>query len=196
MEEQLHPAALPDRSQMARVWQRVTPNLNPYPDAAPPRPPAPKPPTPVEDLPGALKNPCCMGTEAATMLEVLTGFIEEELCDQQAFLALSRRAPVWARQSLREMAEDALHHAKRLTSAVYLITGRCYHPAVSGLLPGPEPWCPALRERYHEEACNAFNYARAAGGTSDPCLSSLLQTLSQEEYHHAESLLGMLERTL
>ena len=101
-----------------RIWQRVSPDLNPYPDVraaadagdtaipAPqeqvPAPAAPAVPVPAQEgggepeLPGAERNPCCMGTEAQESLEVLEGFIEEELADRRYFLALSRQAPAWA----------------------------------------------------------------------------------------------------
>lgn len=46
------------------------------------------------------------------------------------------------------------------------------------------------------EACNGLNYARAADGTTDPCLSRLLNELSAEEYRHADILMQMLERSL
>ena len=56
--------------------------------------------------------------------------------------------------------------------------------------------CAALRERYHEAACNGLNYARAAEETTDPCLSRLLNDLSGEDYRHADVFLAMLERSL
>ena len=40
------------------------------------------------------------------------------------------------------------------------------------------------------------NYARAAEGTTDPCLSKLLNELSAGEYSHANELMSMLERSL
>ena len=54
----------------------------------------------------------------------------------------------------------------------------------------------ALQERYHAAACNGLNYARAAEGTTDPCLASLLEELSDGEYRQANALLAMLERSL
>lgn len=130
------------------------------------------------------------------MLGVITGFIEEELADRRYYQALSRQAPSWARQGLRELSENAGDQAKRLMSAYYLITGQCYRPTgVSGpvYIGG---WCQALRERYHTEACSGLNYARSADGTTDPCLQQLLMEMSREEYHHAEILMEMLQRSL
>ena len=215
MEEDLHQPQVYDYRQYDRVWQRVAPTLEPYPGmrqaaseaaeprAEPPSPPAaPTPPesqpsTPPESqLPGAQPNPCCMGTAAGEMLEVITVFIEESLSDRQYFLAIARQGPAWARQKLRAIADDEAGHARRLLAVHYLITGQCYRPAVHH---GPVcvgQWCAALRERYHLEACSGFNYARAADGTTDPCLSRLFNELSADEYRHADTILRLLERSL
>ena len=214
MEQDLHRPQVYDYRQYDRVWQRVAPTLEPYPgmDQAapsapearaetPPAAPAPPPPEsqpspPESQLPGAQPNPCCMGTAAEEMLEVLTGFIEESLADRQYFLAIARQGPVWARQRLRDIADDEAAHARRLLAAHYLITGQCYRPAVHH---GPVcvgQWSAALRERYHLEACSGFNYARAADGTTDPCLSRLFNELSADEYRHADTILRLLERSL
>lgn len=223
MEQNVHRPEIYDYRQYDRVWQRVAPNLEPYPgmrqspdsknssaEAAPAAAPANSTTmmAPVSQqtsaaqtaqegqLPGAAQNPCCMGSAAAEMLEVLTGFIEEELGDRRYYLALSRQAPVWARQRLRDIAADEGGHARRLMAVHYLITGECYRPAVSCEHIYIGRWCPALRERYHAEACNGLNYARAAEGTTDPCLAELLNELSADEYRHAAELMEMLERAL
>ena len=205
MEQTLHSPQVYDFRQHDRIWQRVAPQLESFPElrqqpaalpavadpsAAPPPAPRPAP------LPGADPDPCCMGSAAAESLGVLTGFVEESLADRQELLALARRAPQWARQTLRDMAADEAAHARRLMAVHYLITGSCYRPAVSHQSCHAANWCTALRERYHTEACNGLNYARAAEGTTDPCLRGLLNELSAEEYRHAEQLLQMLERSL
>ena len=110
MEQNVHRPEIYDYRQYDRVWQRVAPNLEPYPgmrqspdsknssaEAAPAAAPANSTTmmAPVSQqtsaaqtkqesqLPGAAQNPCCMGSAAAEMLEVLTGFIEEELGDRR-----------------------------------------------------------------------------------------------------------------
>lgn len=210
MEQTLHTPDAADYRQYDRIWQRVAPDLEPYPglrDAAPapaerPVPPGAPPSSASltvareEQLPGAQMNPCCMGSAAEEMLDVLTGFIEMELADRRTFLAMSRQAPGWAVRQLREMAADETAHAQRLQAVYYLITGRCYAPAVSTERIYVGRWCPALRERYHVAACNAMNYTRAAEGTTDPCLARLLEELAAEEYQQSQALLAMLERAL
>ena len=226
MERNLHNPEVYDYRQYDRIWQRVAPNLEPYPGFQGKTTPAlaelsgrqaataqstasgtPESPqttgqsaalTPAQEaeLPGAEVNPCCMGTAAAEMLEVLTGFVEGELEDQGYYQAVARQAPPWARQRVRDIAADEGGHARRLLAVYFLITGECYRPAIHCdriCLPG---WCAALRERYHEEACGGMNYARAAEGTTDPCLARLLNELSADEYRHADTMLRMLERSL
>ena len=212
MEETAHSPEVYDFRQYDRIWQRVAPTLEPYPtpnsaastavpavsasslDAAPNMPAV----QPQQDshLPGAAPDPCCMGSAAAEMLEVLTGFIEEELTDRRYLLALSKQAPAWARQQLREIAAEDAGHARRLMAVHYLITGECYRPSISCDRLRISHWCSALRTQYHNEACGGLNYARAAEGTIDPCLRKLLNELSADEYRHAESLLRLLERSL
>ncbi len=198
MEQQVHTPEPYDYRQYDRVWQRVAPTLEPYPGMQMPET-APAELAQVRQesqLPGAMEDPCCMGTAAAEMLEVLTGFVEEELEDRRKLLSLSRQAPAWARQRLRDLAAEEGAHAQRLMAVYYLITGACYRPQVSCRPQQTERWCPALRQMYHDAACNGLNYARAAEGTTDPCLRELLDRLSAEEYRHADCLLAMLERSL
>ena len=198
MEQNLHTPEIYDFRQHDRLWQRVNPGLEPYPAAPAAFTQQAGGLTAAQEsqLPGAEPNPCCMGSEAAELLEALEGYIEEELEDQRRYLMLARQAPAWARQTLREIAEDEGAHARRLLSARYLITGQCYRPnMVQGQLCMGD-WCGALRQCYHEEACGGFNYARTADGTTDVCLVKLLNELSEDEYRHAERLMTLLERSL
>ena len=133
-------------------------------------------------LPGAEQNPCCMGSAALEMLNVITGYAEAALSDRRYLLALVRQAPSWARQTLRDIAEDLQTQARQLMAAYYLITGRCYRPSVSMERIYVGRWCPALRERYHAAACSGLNYARSAEDTMDPCLTKLFEDMSEQSY--------------
>ena len=207
MEQTLHNPEVYDFRKYDRIWQRVAPTLEPYPsgngESIMPsvdhqsenrmmQPAVRK----EEMLPGAEMNPCCMGSAAAEQLEVLTGFIEAELEERRQLLALSQRAPSWARQKLRDMAWEEECHARKLMAAHYLITGECYQPRVNCGRILAERWCPSLRERYHDQSCSGLNYARAADETTDLCLQRLLMEMSAEEYRHADELLRLLERSL
>lgn len=204
MENELSAAqnAAYDYRRCSRVWQRVDPTLNPYPDVRATAAMAAD--TPGDGLsaaernaeltlPGAQADPCCMGTAALESLEVLQGFIREELADRRTYLFLARRAPTAeARQMFRAIASDEGRHARRLLAAVYLITGERYCPAICYPPLRCDGYCAALRERYHEEVCGGFNYRRASQETLDPCLQQLLLAFSQDEYRHANAMLCLL----
>jgi len=204
MENELSAAqnAAYDYRRCARVWQRVDPTLNPYPDVRATAAMAAD--TPGDglsaaernaelSLPGAQADPCCMGTAALESLEVLQGFIREELADRRTYLFLARRAPTAeVRQVFRAIASDEGRHARRLLAAVYLITGERYCPAICYPPLRCDGYCAALRERYHEEVCGGFNYRRASQETLDPCLQQLLLAFSQDEYRHANAMLCLL----
>ncbi len=204
MENELSAAqnAAYDYRRCARVWQRVDPTLDPYPDVRAAAAMAAD--TPGDGLsaaernagltlPGAQADPCCMGTAALESLEVLQGFIREELADRRTYLFLARRAPTAeARQVFRAIASDEGRHARRLLAAVYLITGERYCPAICYPPLRCDGYCAALRERYHEEACGGYNYRRASQETLDPCLQQLLLAFSQDEYRHANAMLCLL----
>ena len=204
MENELSAAqnAAYDYRRCARVWQRVDPTLDPYPDVRAAAAMAAD--TPDDGLsaaernaeltiPGAQADPCCMGTAALESLEVLQGFIREELADRRTYLFLARRAPTAeARQVFCAIASDEGKHARRLLAAVYLITGERYCPAICYPPLRCDGYCAALRERYHEEVCGGFNYRRASQETLDPCLQQLLLAFSQDEYRHANAMLCLL----
>ena len=204
MENELSAAqnAAYDYRRCARVWQRVDPTLDPYPDVRAAAAMAAD--TPGDGLsaaernaeltlPGAQADPCCMGTAALEALEVRQGFIREELADRRTYLFLARRAPTAeARQVFRAIASDEGRHARRLLAAVYLITGERYCPAICYPPLRCDGYCAALRERYHEEVCGGFNYHRASQETLDPCLQQLLLAFSQDEYRHANAMLCLL----
>ena len=211
-------------------------------------------------LPGAERNPCCMGTEALTDTDVLTGFVEEELFLQREFQALSQETPLWVRPSLRTFAGNSSARARRLMAVYYLITGKIYEPALpsentfhaggnftggnffggtsagngcaggmsgdggftggmsgdSGFTGGMSAgncfdllfggnrfgggvsagWCAGLRQRYHDTACTALNYIRAAEETTDPCLARVLDELSEQAYQQSSEILRILERAI
>ena len=214
-----------------RIWQRVSPDLDPYPDvraastqspAAPPpasAAPAPKLETPAvpvaveppaappapdsagiaaeSQLPGAEMNPCCMGTQARESLQVLEGFIEEELAGRRCCLSLCRRVHnAHIVRLLRRIANDKQCAARDMCTAYYLITGQCYTPAISVEQMQWDSLAAALRSCYHQEACHGFNYARAADGTADLCLQKLFTKLSQQAYKRADEVRCALGQVL
>lgn len=203
MENELSAAqnAAYDYRRCARVWQRVDPTLDPYPDVRAAAAMAAD--TPGDGLsaaernaeltlPGAQADPCCMGTAALESLEVLQGFIREELADRRTYLSSRGARRRRRRGRCSAPSRRTRRHARRLLAAVYLITGERYCPAICYPPLRCDGYCAALRERYHEEVCGGFNYHRASQETLDPCLQQLLLAFSQDEYRHANAMLGLL----
>ena len=200
MEQRAYAPEILDLRRQSGVWDRVGPQLPPYGEEEERKMPALRPAAGVMQaeaaLPGAEVNPCCMGSAAMEALAVIAGFGEDELTECRHLQALSRQAPGWAADRLRELAAQHAARAKRLFAVYYLISGSCYTPAVQTERIYVGRWCPALRERYHAAACNGMNYERAAEETIDVCLKKLLRELGEASYRQAEVLLRMLERSI
>lgn len=144
-------------------------------------------------LPGAERNPCCMGTEAQSSVEILEGFIEEELAGQRCCVSLACcvRNPAAARL-LRRIAGEKRAAVRELCGAYYLITGQRCTTAVTVEHTRFGDLAQALRSCYHQEACAGFNYQRAADEAADPCLQKLLNRLGEQSYRRAEDVLTLL----
>ena len=207
MENELSAAqnAAYDYRRCARVWQRVDPTLNPYPDVRATAAMAAD--TPGDGLsaaernaeltlPGAQADPCCMGTDAVLTVEVLQGFLREELGDAQVYAYLASCLPREMSRTLRAMSEDEKRHARDLAAAIYLITGKPYCPRVCVEQPDTCDICALLRQLYHAEACGGYNYARAGEETLDLCLGKLFTAMSADEYRHADMLMNLLGRRM
>ncbi len=199
------PAALPteeDYRRYDRIWRKVSPELDPYPDvhaarpdvtmeprpSMPPAPPGPRP---------SMPQGGCMGQAARGMLDMLRESLRDELADAQVYRYLARQAPSGAaRRTMQRMAADEARHARMLQTAYYLITGETYRVNVV-LPPQPRlPWPDRLRERWHEESRGADTYARAAVETRDACLRRMFAELSADESHHADQLRKLLEQAM
>ena len=174
------------------VWQRVAPGEDPYPAAE-----NANAASSGLTLPGAEADPCCMGSEAAASVEVLQGFLREELGDAQVYAYLASCMPRRETAGLfRALSEDEKRHARDLAAAIYLITGKAYCPRVCVEQPDTCDACALLRSLYHAEACAGYNYARAGEETLDLCLGKLFAAMSADEYRHAETLMKLLGRKM
>ena len=182
-----------DYRQYDRIWQRVSPDLNPYPEARLENSGAGSG-EDLEHLPGAQADPCCMGSAAMDVLQVLEGFMEDERAGRDFLLRLARRLhhPQTAR-ALRQMAEKKTVHIRQLAAAYYLTAGSCCARTIQ--VPAPEAGstcCEALRSAYHDAACLGLNYLRAADGTEDLCLQHMFEKMGKESFQQADQLLGLL----
>ena len=165
-----------------KVWQRIAPQLQPYPEVRGAAPPA-------------QTQGCCMARRQEEA-DTLRDFIEHELSDRRTYLTHLRCAPPQERAVLRRIAEEEGAHARRLMGLYYIMTGQCYHPALSAAAEEVLPWCALLRRRYGEECAGGYAYQMAAQQTQDECLRRILQQFAADEYRHAGQLLRLLEGNL
>ena len=179
-----------------RIWRRVSPGLDPYPDVRAAQPDITmEPQLPV--APGANGESCCLGAAAQGELEIIRAFVRGELADAQTYRCLVNLAPTpEGKRVMRRLAAEETAHAKTLQSVHFLITGGTYPVTV---VTPPQPrllWRDRLRGRWHEETCGGMNYAAAAEQTNAVCLKRIYEKLSADEYRHAELLRGLIERAL
>ena len=186
-----------DYQKYDQIWQRVSPELNPYPEARAAREQAAHTTeSKLVTLPAA-NDPCCMGSAAQSELDVLQGFLREEIADTRVYRTLARCVPnTEARRVFRCIAASEQEHVRQLQAANYLITGDCYRVSVCFAPQKMKSYCETLRERYHEEVCDGFNYERAAEETTDFCLNKLFDNLSKDEYSHADWIRNLLAKAL
>ena len=138
-----------------------------------------------------------MGTAARESLEVLEGFIQEELAGCRCCQSLSCKVKnANAAKLLRRIAAEKRRAARDLCAAYFLITGTQYAPAITIERKCWENLAQALRSCYHQEACAGFNYRRAADETQDTCLQKLLSRLAAQSYRRAEDVLTLLGKLL
>ena len=138
-----------------------------------------------------------MGTAARESLEVLEGFIQEELAGCRCCQSLSCKVKnANAAKLLRRIAAEKRRAARDLCAAYFLITGTQYAPAITIERKCWENLAQALRSCYHQEACNGFNYRRAAGETMDLCLQKLFTRLGDQAYRRSEEIMSLLGRIL
>lgn len=158
-----------------------------------PLPPAiPSPPTPSVPTTPAVS---CLGPASAVYGAQLQEFIAHELADCRCYMALSRRTSGNPRQVLIGIAQDEKRHAKRLSTAYFLISGVEYwpdKPTAPVAATGPMPAC--IRQRFVAEQKGELAFRTAAERTCDPCLKELYLELAGDENNHSWLLRGLLER--
>ena len=156
-----------------RVWQRVAPELDPYPEARAMMP---------------VPEPEAVCTVSRTVdADMIAGMIDSELAARRAYQMAQRCAPTAAaRRVLHQLAEEEGAHARRLMGLYYMCA-----VSVESL-----PWCQLLRLRYQEACCACESYRQAAEWAEDGCLRGVLLQMSADECRHAGMLLRLLEGNL
>ena len=194
-----------DREVFQRVWRRVVETgggEGPV-EALPPAGEAPEgpqgavlpPPLPVPAPRPAPRETrgTCLGPASARYGPELQHFLREEARDAAVYAALARRSQGPAAARLAALSAQERRHARRLSTAYFLISGVRYLPG-GGPLPRWEgSLLGALRGRYLAEQEGEAAYRAAAADCQDPCLRELYLELAEEERGHARALRALLE---
>lgn len=168
-----------DYERCRRIWQRVSPELEPYPEPTEAGPPA---------LPGPPES------DGAARLRQL---MEEALAERRACLAAACRAPhVAGQRLLRQLAAREGAHARRLAALYYLLSGERCCPVLPPEPAETLPWPELLRRRCRQALQAGQQYAALAGESPPGGPRQLLEELSADEYHHARCLLRLLEQNI
>lgn len=168
------------------VWQRVAPDLNPYPEVRA---------ASMEKMPCAAEE-VVGGREDALCPEKLAAAVEEELAARRAYLAHARCAGGTAGRALMLLASDSARHACRLRSLYFLLTGECYQPfSVCGQAEILS-LCQFLRRRYQMAVESAAQLEGWADGMEDGCMATAMETMADEKRCQAATLMNLLESRL
>lgn len=176
-----------------RIWERVSPELTPFPALRGGGEELTQTRQAALPLPGAEADPCCLGSAAQESLPVLEGFRQEERQLQRLLHVLLHCAPDrGGRAAMEELLCGSQAMARRLAAVCYLIGGRWPARESREASAGSIRWTEGLRMAYHLEVCAALNYARAGEETVDPCLRRLLEGFSREKYARSDRILNLL----
>ena len=172
-----------DREVFERVWRRVMETgggespveVVPAEEAALPAPAQPLP-APAVPAPAAVDPEdalCCLGPASAAYGGALQRFIEGELQDAVTYAALARRGRHRAAARFAALADQERRHAKRLSTAYFLISGVRYWPASWPSSGGRPPTGQRPRAaRTPVCAPSTWSWPRRSRATAWPCGAS------------------------
>ncbi len=174
-----------DYLQYDRIWQRVAPELNPYPKAREALAAHKQQPMPPH------KEPDSEETVSLTQLEGLMGTMLTARC---TYLRYARCAPhTQGRCTLQQMAGETEEDVRRLMSYYYVTTGKGYPTSARRREDTPlQPWCQMLRKCYQEECRSAEHCRKMAECTEDRCLQEILTDVAERCHNRAARLLRLL----
>lgn len=192
-----------DRDIFLRVWNRVMPEERPDCPISVDRPEQRPAPAAVpeqkkcaadeagDDFPTPDDVPC-LGSGGAADQVRLREFTTQELIHWRSYQMLSRRSGPGGRM-LSALAGGCRRRAKRLSAALFLISGVRFWPAEQCTAPAPRSYFGALREHFLAEQNRGCAYRAAAEDCRDMCLRALYLDLADECSEHACRIRSLLE---
>lgn len=146
-----------------------------------------------DDFPESNDVPC-LGSAGTADQGRLQEWIGQELNCWRSYQMLSRRSGQGGRL-LSAMAGCCRRRAKRLSAALFLISGVRYWPAEQISVSMPRSYFGALREHFLAEQNRGCSYRAAAEDCRDACLRVLYLDLADECTEHSNRIRTLLENT-
>lgn len=193
-----------DRDVFLRVWQRVMPEeREDSPIMVERTERVAEPTVAAEQMPAAAQDEAgddfptqedvpCLGSGGEADRERMQEFITQELAHWRSYQMLARRAGQGGRM-LAAMASGSRKRAKRLSAALFLISGIRFWPSEPPTMPLHRSYFGALRELFHAEQNRSGAYRAAAEECQDQCLCVLYLDLADESMEHASRIRTLLE---
>ncbi len=185
--------SIPDYLQYDLIWQRVAPDLNPYPEAREALAARKKHSAVSQQRPSCSRKKEQAESHTASKAS-LEGLLDRVLAGRCDYLRYARCAPtVQGRCALQQMAAEMGEEGRRLLSYHYVTTGKCYETSGHGQERGPLlSWCQALRKFYQEEREGAECCQNLARKTEDHCLRTILMDCTEACNRRSAMLLRLL----
>lgn len=180
-----------DRDVFLRVWERVMPEEGESCPIVVQRSERENPNHTSDDFPEREDVPC-LGSTARSEEGRLQEWISAELGRWQTYRTLSRRSCQGAR-TLAGLAANSRRRAKRLSAALFLISGVRFWPQEQMGTPALRSWYGSLRELFLAEQAAACAYRAAAEECRDACLQVLYLDLADESTAHANCIRTLVE---
>ena len=136
----------------------------------------------------------CLGSAGEADRERLQEMIGQELAAWRSYQLLARRGGQGGR-ILAALAAGCRRRAKRLSAALFLISGVRFWPAEQVSVPVPRSYFTALREHFLAEQDRGQIYRAAAEESRDHCLQMLYLDLADECVEHAGRIRTLLENS-
>ena len=136
----------------------------------------------------------CLGSEAGVDQSHLQEMIGQELAAWRHYQALARRGGQGGR-TLAALAEGCRRRAKRLSAALFLLSGVRFLPAEQTSVPMPRSYFSALREHFLSEQNRGQSSRAAAEESRDHCLQMLYLDLADSCADHACRIRTLLENS-
>lgn len=137
-------------------------------------------------------GPFCLGPGCGEAVPHLQELLRGCLGDCRYYQMLARRTGGGPARSLNAIAAEKKRQAKRLSAAVFLISGVKYWPEAGGRVT-LDSYLGSLRRRFMAEQSVMLDYLASAESTGDPCLRQLLCELARETWGVACRIQRMVE---